>query len=584
MLDVFLDHAASREARRHRAYGLLHQLDPAPRHVVRVARVIKRNDFFGEHAVEVLRVDRVVVLDHLLALLTKRPAVAAAVAFVPPTIEHGEMRHAVQPRLLAARAACFHRRARRVEPHVDTGDHELGDVEVVVVDERDARPEPSVERLLVHLADEVFTRLVRGVGLTGEDDLQRTPGVLEHAEEPLDVMEDQRGPLVRREAPREADGERLGVEQRAGREQLCRFGEPADPAQAGAFADQPDEGALQLEMDAPELVVANAHQIFPERGLVVAREPVRTECPGEECGHPRRHPRRDVNAVRHRGDRHLIFAAIGKHAAPHPPRDLAVELAHRVAQSRRSQREHGHVEALTGGKRRKYKKRREGGSLVLGESEALTGGKKRRKRREGGTESEALTGGKKRRKRREGGAETEALTGGKRRKYKKRREGGAEVEALTGGKKRRRSRRRDGGALESQAGEFMPMYDPLMGGMQMMPAYEPNYESLMGGFVPPHPQLGGYMQEPMYFMPPQHDMSQSVTGGSRSKRSRSLKMPAGASKYKCGPRGGVKKINKKGHVTHVAKKEWHKHPGVRDVCKKHAAKVKSVKRRAAKRV
>ena len=54
--------------------------------------------------------------------------------------------------------------------------------------------------------------LVLGVGLAGEDDLDGPVGGLDQLGQPLDVLEDQAGPLVGGEPAGEADGQGVQVE------------------------------------------------------------------------------------------------------------------------------------------------------------------------------------------------------------------------------------------------------------------------------------------------------------------------------------------------------------------------------------
>ena len=55
---------------------------------------------------------------------------------------------------------------------------------------------------------------VGGMRLAREDDLHRAVGVVEQPRQPLGIAEEQRRALVGGEAAGEADGQRVGVEQR----------------------------------------------------------------------------------------------------------------------------------------------------------------------------------------------------------------------------------------------------------------------------------------------------------------------------------------------------------------------------------
>ena len=89
-------------------------------------------------------------------------------------------------------------------------------MQVVVVDEGDPAAEHRIDGAAVDLLQMVLAGLVGGMRLAGEDDLHRAAAGVQDAHQPLRVVEDQLGPLVAGEAPREADRQRVGIEQRAG--------------------------------------------------------------------------------------------------------------------------------------------------------------------------------------------------------------------------------------------------------------------------------------------------------------------------------------------------------------------------------
>ena len=144
------------------------------------------------------------------------PAVVAGEALGPPAVADAQVRHAVHRRLHAARAARLERLARIVQPHVAALHQEVRDVQVVVVDERDASAELRIERALVDALQVVLADVVGRMRLAGEDDLHRAGRRVQDAREPIRVVEDQLGPLVAGEAAREADRQRVRIEQRAG--------------------------------------------------------------------------------------------------------------------------------------------------------------------------------------------------------------------------------------------------------------------------------------------------------------------------------------------------------------------------------
>ena len=113
-----------------------------------------------------------------------RPAVRAVVALLPPTVQHTEVRHAVESRLLAAGSTGFHGGARRVEPHVYSLDEIFGGVHVVVLQEGEAAAQSMVLAEAIDLVNEQPTRLIGRVRFAGKHDLERSPGIVQEVLKP----------------------------------------------------------------------------------------------------------------------------------------------------------------------------------------------------------------------------------------------------------------------------------------------------------------------------------------------------------------------------------------------------------------
>ena len=78
--------------------------------------------------------------------------------------------------LHAARAAGLERLPRVVQPDVAALHEEVRDVQVVVVDERDAAAEHRIERAPVDALQVMLADVVGRMRLAGEDDLHRPSG------------------------------------------------------------------------------------------------------------------------------------------------------------------------------------------------------------------------------------------------------------------------------------------------------------------------------------------------------------------------------------------------------------------------
>ena len=168
---------------------------------------------------------------------------------------------------------------------------------------------------------------------------------VEDAREPLRIVEDQLGPLVAGEAAREADRQRVRVEQRAGGDDARRADVLVGPALARALADEREQIAAQRLAHRPQLLVGDREHAVPQRRIVVPLEPVGAEIAGEQ--------RRPARAAIQVGtctplvtdvDRPLGLGHVRPDRRPHRARHLAVQLADGVDRAGRAQRERRHVE------------------------------------------------------------------------------------------------------------------------------------------------------------------------------------------------------------------------------------------------
>ena len=202
---------------------------------------------------------------------------------------------------------------------------------------------------LDELPDQVLAALVRGVRLAGDDDLHRPLLVGQQAGEPLRVAQDQRQALVGRDAPREADGQRLGIEARR-RSSPAGGGSRRGRARPRAAA----RGSRRRAGGGP------ARRTFHRSSSETSRER-RPDASGPRVVRPQRalvelrevavDPRRAVDAVgdvRRSAPRRPRSPA---RASRNMPRDTcAVQARHAVGPLRAAQAEDRHVEDL--GRRR----------------------------------------------------------------------------------------------------------------------------------------------------------------------------------------------------------------------------------------
>ena len=179
------------------------------------------------------------------------------------------------------------------------------------------------------------------VRLAGEDDLERALGVPQHPGQPVDVGEQQPGPLVGREPAGEADRQDRRVERGI---ELGQHGRRL--AVAGELAAQPALGemrelALLAQVRVPQVARRDALDALPEAALLRGRVEVvevGVEVALEQVRDRGADPGRSVDAV---GDAQDLVV---RDPGPRPVGGLGVELAHGVGAVGQAQREGRHVE------------------------------------------------------------------------------------------------------------------------------------------------------------------------------------------------------------------------------------------------
>src|SRR5262249_15971288 len=116
-------------------------------------------------------------------------------------------------RLLAARSRSFQRAARVVQPNVAAGHHLPRDVNVVVLDEDEIVLEIAITAEVNDVLDVTLAFVVARVGLAGENKLEGPLFVFNELNDIVELLKNQRRALIGRETAREADRQRVRVQQ-----------------------------------------------------------------------------------------------------------------------------------------------------------------------------------------------------------------------------------------------------------------------------------------------------------------------------------------------------------------------------------
>src|SRR5262245_14736030 len=144
--------------------------------------------------------------------------------------------------------------------------------------------------------------LICRMGLSGKYDLDRFPAIKHQRSNTDKILKDQRCAFVAGKPAREADRQRIRIEEGSHGDHLLGIHVIFRPSRAGTLANEGEHLSLQELMNFPHLFVGNVHDSIPEWNVVVALHPLFAEITIEQETELRRDPRWSMHAVGDGGD------------------------------------------------------------------------------------------------------------------------------------------------------------------------------------------------------------------------------------------------------------------------------------------
>ncbi len=90
------------------------------------------------------------------------------VAFDPPTVQHAEVRHAVEGSLHTTGSRSLQGAHGIVEPKIDAGDQQTGDLHIVIFQINDLDLAPQLFNFTDNSVNDLLAWLIVGMGLAGK--------------------------------------------------------------------------------------------------------------------------------------------------------------------------------------------------------------------------------------------------------------------------------------------------------------------------------------------------------------------------------------------------------------------------------
>ena len=286
LLCIFRYHPFCVENRRKVLHCLLHPFYPFVGDVVNGVPLIKeRDDFLLKqfiHRVCVRFVNRLRFFGDGARFIKRRvncPAAAQLFCFGPPPISDAEIQHAVRGCFHAAGSACFIRWQRIIEPDIYAINEVASDTNVVVFNEDDFMLESWFGGDAADSLDEQFSLVVVRVRLSCENELDRHLRIIENLVKPVDILEQECGPLVSCESAREPDSQCRRIED---------FLSPNGRSSCGfllSLSRESDEAFPTAFVYPPQLRVWNLRDLRPDSLVGELDYPTGAEVSVEETLH-----------------------------------------------------------------------------------------------------------------------------------------------------------------------------------------------------------------------------------------------------------------------------------------------------------
>src|SRR5687767_7144868 len=167
------------------------------------------------------------------------------------------------------------------------------------------------------LVDKIAAWFIGGVGFTCEHQLNRAPFVLQEPFQTVEILKEERCPLVRGESPRKADRQGFGIEERASAQHLRRLKISLHPSGARALTDKTHQLPLHRLANGPQFMVRNIEDALPHCWVVAMFRPGGVERLAVQTMKILRDPCRCMDAICHATDGYLFDRKSRPKMLPH---------------------------------------------------------------------------------------------------------------------------------------------------------------------------------------------------------------------------------------------------------------------------
>ena len=227
------------------------------------------------------------------------PSRLLAVAFVPPTVQHGEVEYAVHQSLLTGSSGSLRKTGGSIHPDVNPRNKMPCQVHVIILKEDDFTQEFRTAGYLHNLLDEPLPGSVVWMGFSCKDKLYGMFLIVHNPRQTIQIGKQKMSSFVSCKAPSEADKKSIRIKLLENGDTQCRVNLAFEPVPAAFPLDVGYQFGFQPFPHVPYLFIGYIINAFPYFLIGLVVHEILIEIVLKQLFPLRRTPSGKVYAIRH---------------------------------------------------------------------------------------------------------------------------------------------------------------------------------------------------------------------------------------------------------------------------------------------
>ena len=192
---------------------VLDNLYPACADTLGIASVIERHNLILKQTIDGGCIQLVLMLLILIGTLVGEcPSCTWTIAFIPPSVQNGQIDNTIHERLLTRCTRCFERTCGSVHPDIHAAHQPAGQLHVIILQEDDLTQELGTLAYLIDLLDKTLTCSIGRMSLTCIEELYGIVRIVHYLAQALQVSKEQVSTLISSKSASETDKQGIGID------------------------------------------------------------------------------------------------------------------------------------------------------------------------------------------------------------------------------------------------------------------------------------------------------------------------------------------------------------------------------------